>query len=406
MSSSTSSYRSSYIFATALLVSMAALLIVARTILAGHPAADLLKAFSEAALVGALADWFAVTALFRRPLGLPIPHTAIIPHNKDRIGAALGTFVQENFVNEQVIGRWLTQHSPSTELTRYLAVPSQRSAAVKRLAHLAQDLFWSLDDQAAREALSRVLRELCSHNVDLAPVAGKLLKITLDADKNDLLFQEMLGHAERLFSKHSQSISDAVGQELPWYLPRFVRTRLYRSLVESTHRSIQNISQDPHHPARAEFKTYIYHSAEELQRNTQLRTQVGLISAQVVSSPGMQQLIEELWNTARSSLLASNDAGVLPLEQILEGLFSSVIDTLLQDPVLAERLDRLMGKISRRLVRDHGAEVVNLISETIRSWNTETLVSKLEEQVGNDLQYIRINGTIVGGLVGLVLYFI
>ena len=405
MASAAFPYRTSYVLATGLLLLMALLLCLSQTVLAEYAIAGWLKAFSEAALVGALADWFAVTAMFRRPLGLPIPHTAIIPHRKERIGEALGVFVRENFINEQVIGKWLRENSPSAEFTRYLSVPPQRALVVRRLAHLAQDLLSSLDDEATRHALSRILAELCARRMDLAPAAGKFLSLVLAADKDDLLFQEGLGHAERLLALHAQGIEQAIGHELPWYMPRFMQDRLYRSLVNSVHEFIQAVKSDTHHPARAQFKTYASTAAAQLEHDECVRAQGRAFSAQILSSPGLQQLLEELWAALNRSLAAPTD-GVQPLERILEAFFSTVVDTLLKDPLLAKRIDRLLEKLTRRLVQDYGAGVVRIISETIRAWNSDTLVQKLEDQVGKDLQYIRINGTLVGGLVGLVLYCI
>lgn len=406
MTIQTATDRSAYALATSLLFLMLILLVLSRTLLADFTYAPLLRAFSEAALVGALADWFAVTALFRHPLGLPIPHTAIIPRRKDRIGEALGNFVRENFVNEQVIGTWMQKHSPSTELTRYLSSPENRALVARRMAHLAQDLISSLDDQATRIALSRALSELCLHQVDLAPTTGRLIALLLESDRRDVLFQGTITQFEKILALHGEDLKHLLGKELPWYLPRFVQHRLYQSLLKGVHGFIREVQNDPIHPARREFKGYIKTISQQLMSDERLRAKGRELTAELLSSPGLQGLVEELWSTLKAKLAEATDGDTTPLEHIFAHLFSGIIDTLLSDVVLAKRIDHLLEKIARRVVSDYGEQIVLIISETVQTWKSDTVVQKLEEQFGRDLQFIRVNGTIVGGLVGLVLYLL
>jgi uncharacterized membrane-anchored protein YjiN (DUF445 family) len=392
------------IIATGMLVAMAALFILASSLDHLHPAWGFVRAFAEAAMVGGLADWFAVTALFRHPLGLPIPHTAIIPRNKDRIGDTLALFLKDNFLTASVVARRLRTVDVAGALGRFLVSPPGEGRLREGASRMTADLLEALDQERlggmVKAAIATRLRGL-----EVAPLLGRLLQAAIREDRHIPILDAAITTAGRIVDSQEDVIRRMVRERSNW----FVRTTgLDETIAERLINGIRQLSidlaVDVDHPARLEVEDRLARLAEDLQHDPELRARVEGFKNEAISNPAVAQWIETLWEGMRTSLL---EAARNP-EATLAGKFGDALrqlGTTLQDDA---HLNRTVNQFARRAVvgavASYGSSIVTLVSDTIRGWDAKTITGRLEGAVGRDLQYIRINGTIVGGLVGLVIH--
>lgn len=394
------------IMAGGLLVVMAGLFIFARTQEGGHPAWGFVRAFAEAAMVGGLADWFAVTALFRHPLGLPIPHTAIIPRNKDRIGDNLAGFLQSNFLTSSVVARRLDSVDIAGALGRWLVSPPADGRLRGGFAKLMAEVLQALDDQAIasllRSAAAGRLRSL-----DVSPLIGSALEQMIDVKRHVPVLDAFIVWASRLLQANETAIREMVHERAGWFM-RFagLDEKIADKIVEGIARLLDEMATDPEHPVRAKAEEMLAKLAGDLQTNANVRARVEQIKCELIDNPAVSQWLEGLWGMMRAGLLKavqSPDAG-------FSGGFAEAMRRLGIALESDERLSNAVNLYVRRAVvgtvADYGGSIVTLVSDTIRSWDVRTVTDRLEAAVGRDLQYIRINGTLVGGLVGLAIHSI
>jgi uncharacterized membrane-anchored protein YjiN (DUF445 family) len=397
------------IVATGLLVVMAALFALARHFSSAHSGYwDALRAFSEAALVGGLADWFAVTALFRRPLGLPIPHTAIIPANKDRIADTMAGFLRTHFLTPQVVSRRLRGMNLATAVGGFLSDPQRIGEARLRqgATGLLSDMLQSLDGEqlggmvrsAARQQLERI---------DVATLLGQLLSAAI-ADRRHLpLIEGALRWAGFTLAENEDllraMIRDKAGSVVRW---TGLDERLGTVLLDGAYRLIAECLVNPDHPLRLKMETRLQTLAHDLIHDEVLRTKVSGMRAELLANPAMAAWLDGLWHRARAALLrAARDPG-----HALSGQFGAGLATFGRSLQQDVALQRLVNRFARRtlvgITARHGGAIVKLVSETVKRWDARTVTDRIEGAVGRDLQFIRLNGTLVGGTVGLVLYAI
>ena len=394
------------IVATGLLVAMAALYVLASSLERGDNLWGFVRAFAEAAMVGGLADWFAVTALFRHPLGLPIPHTAIIPRNKDRIGDSLATFLRDNFLTASVVARRMRRIDVAGAAGRMLASPPREGRLREGASRLAADILESLDDERlggmVKSAVAGRLRAL-----DIAPLLGQALEAAIDQDRHVPILDGIVRWARSILDANEHLIR-AMVHERAGAIMRWtgLDEKLAGAIVDGLAKLLTEMSEDPGHPLRAKAEEGLAMLAHDLQHDPEMRVRVARWKDEIVDNPAVAAWIEGLWRNARAGLLrAARDPGAAIAGRLGEAL-RQLGTTLQEDANLRRALNQFARRATVGAVASYGDGVVKLVSETIRSWDAETVTGRLEAAVGRDLQYIRINGTIVGGLVGLLIHTI
>jgi uncharacterized membrane-anchored protein YjiN (DUF445 family) len=394
------------LIATGLLVVMAGFFIAARAFEPLHHALGFVKAFAEAAMVGGLADWFAVTALFRHPLGLPIPHTAIIPRNKDRIGETLALFLRQNFLIPTVVARRMRSVDVAGAAGRFLADPAHGGAGRLRdgASRLLADLLESLDDQRlggmVKTAISERLRAL-----DAAPMLGQALAAAMLDGRHVPLLDGILNRAALMLASNEELIRSLVhersGRLLRW---TGLDENVAEAIINALNKLIGEMADNPDHPLRLRVDEMLAELSVKLQYDEKLQQRVADLKAEMIDNPAMQAWIAGLWDQGRTALLrAARDP-----ERALAGKVGEAIrqlgETLQSDGRMRKTINRFTRRAAVGAAASYGDGIVKLVSETIRSWDVAKVTERVETAVGRDLQYIRINGTLVGGLVGMILH--
>lgn len=389
--------------ATALLGVMAVIFCVSFALQDEVPWLAWVRAASEGGMVGAIADWFAVTALFRHPLGLKIPHTAIIPRRKDEIGASLGEFVESNFLSASVVRQKLESIGVGRTIGAWLARPENASRVADEASSAARGMLELLDDDDVRDVVEQLAR---THLIDPAwseHVGAWGERLIADGGHHSAVNLFIDGLDEWL-TANPESFSRLVSARLPGWLPSFVDRlvdeRIYREAVDF----VRRVRSDDRHAARLALDTYLSELTRKLQEDPETIAALERAKTEVFDSPRVRDLATRAWNTTRQALIAS-------LENPQSGLRSQLAATLVDIGQRLGRDDRLAGKIDDwvtdaavTLVGNHRHEIAGIITETIERWDPQETSEKIELQVGKDLQFIRINGTVVGALAGLGIY--
>ncbi|HET9630726.1 MAG TPA: DUF445 domain-containing protein [Novosphingobium sp.] len=389
--------------ATGLLAAMALLFLLAHALRASHPLWPWVLAFAEAAMVGGLADWFAVTALFRRPLGLPIPHTAIIPENKDRIADTMAAFLQDNFLTPEVVARRLRNMNLAATAGAWLSNPVAGQG--ERLRAGAGELFAqvleSLDpDRLGGQVRGGLVRQL--DRLEIAPLLGQALAAAI-ADKRHMAVIESLvrwagftleaneGLVRELIHRRANAVLRWTGLD----------EKLANSVIDGLYKLLAEVIVDPDHPLRAKIEEGLAALAWNLAHDAPTRTRVQQIKRELLANPALSEWWQGVWERLRTGLIARLRD---PRETLGASVRESMADlgrTLQSDPALQDQLNRLARRTAVGLATRYGSQIVRLVSETVKRWDATTVTRRLEGAVGRDLQFIRINGTLVGGLFGL-----
>ncbi|HET8656822.1 MAG TPA: DUF445 domain-containing protein [Longimicrobiaceae bacterium] len=390
--------------ATALLVAAAAVFVVSHALEGRFPWMGFVRATAEAAMVGAIADWFAVTALFRYPLGLKIPHTAIVPTRKDRIGGSLGRFVENNFLSREV----LSAKVRSMHVAQRLAEWMQRPENAERLARHATGALAT----AVRSLNEREMQRLIEHQIEerlreteATPVLADALALVLAGKRRQELLDGTLALVDHLLEENKDQLRERIERELPWWVPAPIDDKIYRKILNATEGALHEVRADPEHPFRHRFDELVSASVDRLKNSPELIARGETMKEELLASPALERFSGRLWSDLRATLVPNGDGGgraeiQLPIERAIRRLG----ETLLEDPELMERVDRWAENAVVHVAEDYRHEVAHLIASTVAQWDPDETSRKIELQVGKDLQFIRINGTVVGGLVGLLLY--
>ncbi len=397
--------------ATGLLVVMAGLFFVARTFRDAHPVVGYVVAFTEAAMVGGMADWFAVTALFRHPLGIPIPHTAIIPVNKDRIADTMAGFLQDNFLTVPVISRRIQAMNVAQALGTFLSDP--REVAAKDgtrlragVANLIGDVLESLDPEKlgglAKGALRTQLEKL-----DVAPLLGQLLGAAI-ADKRHMpLFEDFVRWSGGVLEDNEPMIRTMI-HERANAIVRWTKLdeTLANAILDGLYKLLAETVVIPDHPVRLKVEKGLEDLAHNLVHDPATQAKVANLKREVLANPAFARWLDGMWERGRAALLrATRDP-----HSALSGKFGESLAELGGALQRDERLQHLVNRFARRTVvgtaTRYGDQIVRLVSETVRRWDARTVTDRIEGAVGRDLQFIRINGTLVGGLVGVLIHLI
>ena len=393
--------------ATGLLFVMAIVFFAARAYEDRYPGLAYVKSFAEAAMVGGLADWFAVTALFRHPLGLPIPHTAIIPRNKDRIGEALATFIKENFLIPSVVARRMRNIDVAGATGRFLQTPAGEGTRIRAGAsRLIADIFESLDDERlggiVKGAISSRLRKM-----EVSPLLGHTLASAINEDRHVPMLEAGIRWMARALDANEQLIREMVHKKANWVLKLAgLDAKLADAIIEGLKKLTVEMSTDPAHPVRKKVEEALAQLANDLQTRPETRERVENIKEQLLDNQSVSLWLDTLWQKGREAIIkaARNPDAVLAgkLGEVLKSMGS----TLESDARIHHAINQFARRAVVGLAASYGSSIVKLVSETIRGWDAHTVTARLESAVGRDLQYIRINGTLVGGMVGLVLHVV
>jgi uncharacterized membrane-anchored protein YjiN (DUF445 family) len=389
--------------ALGLLVLASIVFLVARWQEPNHAWLGYVRAFAEAAMIGALADWFAVTALFRHPLGIPIPHTAIIPHRKDQIGESLGEFVQENFLSREVITDKLRQAHVARRLADWLAEPAHAAQVADQAATAAGGLLEVLrDDDVSPVIEHAVLSRLRS--VDVAPMAGRVLDLMTANGRHQELLDAAVHGIVNLLDARREELRGRFAKQSPWWVPEPIDDRLFDKIFNGLKAFLGEVSADPRHELRLHVDERMVTLVEELRNSSEMKAKGEELRDELLDHPAVQSWARSLWADLKEGLLRQSRDPESELRQRIQVLAGRLATTLRDDPVLQGKVDRWIESVVGYVVEQYRHEVADLISSTVRKWDAQETSVRIEQQIGRDLQFIRINGTVVGGLAGLVIH--
>lgn len=400
--------------ATGLLAAMAVVFFSTHALsVSGDPAWGYVNAFAEAAMVGGLADWFAVTALFRHPLGLPIPHTAIIPENKDRIADTMANFLQENFLTPAVVARHMSGMNVARAVGDFLVAGSDkggadddRSRITSGAAELLAEILESLDpDRLGNQVRTGLASQL--GKIDVSPLAGRMLESAM-ADRSHLpLINGFIRWAGLTLEDNEETVRDIIHQRangvLRW---TGLDERISGSVLDGLYKLLAEVLVDPEHPLRHKIEEGLAQLAQDLQNDPETRARVEAMKRDIIDNPAVTEWWMGVWERIRQSLIRrARDPESQLGNEMRKGL-ADLGAALKQDERLQTQINRFARRTAAGVATRYGAEIVTLVSETVKRWDATTITGRIENAVGRDLQFIRINGTLVGGLVGMTLHFI
>lgn len=361
------------------------------------------RAVSEAAMVGAIADWFAVTALFRHPLKIPIPHTAIIPRRKDEIGRSLGDFVESNFLTAEVIDERLRSAEVGRRVGEWLATPTNAERAAAGAADVLRGALDVLDDDEVQAALEQVVR----HRLDTTPVSplvGRAVDLTVEGGHHQQLLDAVLAGLRGFLDDNRETFRRRLYEESPWWVPEGIDDRVFDKIHEVLERFLADVHANPEHEVRRSVDVRTADFARRLSHDPGLRAKGESLKAELLDHPEVRRWIESLWLGSKQAILEATDDPDSELRQRAVSSLRSMGTRLASEPDLQHKVDEWAARALGHLVENYRSEVSDIIESTVAKWDGESTAEKLELQVGRDLQFIRINGTIVGGLAGLVIH--
>ncbi|MBO0981323.1 DUF445 domain-containing protein [Microbacterium sp. SD291] len=387
------------------LVFMAVVFVVAFAFQARIDWLAYVRAAAEGGMVGALADWFAVTALFRRPLGLPIPHTAIIPSRKDEIGRSLGEFVETNFLAADVVRTKLSSTAIAQRAGEWLRAAPHAERVGNEGAAVAAAVLNALSDDDVRDLITDLARE---HLVapEWGPPAGAWLEKIVEADAHRGAVDLAVDSIQRWLDANAESFTGLVSRRLPSWVPklahRFVDDTVYNEAVRFVHA----VQADPGHPARLAIDGYLARLADNLQHDPATRAKLENAKSSLFDSPRVGALAAEAWNTAKAGLLTALADPQSGLRRRAVQALQEIGERLTTDAALQHRVDTWVSDAAVFLVDRYRHDIASIITDTVERWDPAETTEKIELMVGRDLQYIRLNGTFVGALAGLAIFAI
>jgi len=391
--------------ATGVLVVMTAFFVVVTVFTDGTGVWGYLQALAEASMVGGLADWFAVTALFRHPLGLPIPHTAVIVERKDEFGRTLGEFVQENFLSAGVITERVRNAHVVQRAAAWLASPDSAAQLSGHVADLAVGLADLINDEDVHrlvdEELSRAVAQL-----PLAAMAGRGLEMMTAENRHHELFDAILRGLERFLDESRETLRARFLQEAPWWLPDAVDDRIFDRLFEGVGRLLRDVNRDPNHDVRKQFDTWVTSLIDRLEHSPEMQERVDELKREVLEHPQLREWSSSLWGEAKEVLREQAADPESPLRGRIADGVQALGRRLCEDEALRGKAEEMIQEGVAFFAEHFHDELAELISGTVQRWDASETSQKLELLLGRDLQWIRINGTVVGGLAGLAIHAI
>ena len=392
-------------WATGLLVFAAAVFVVATMLQPQYPWLGYVRATAEAAMVGAVADWFAVTALFRHPLGIPIPHTAIIPTRKERIGRSLGNFVQTNFLSPAVISARLRDADIARRIAAWLADPAHGDAVGKHVTAVVGGVVEVLRDEEVQEMIEESLISRV-RATQVAPLTGRLLAVVTAENRHQELFDSAIRVVQRGVEENRDLIRDRIGQETPWWVPSSVDEQIYRRVAGGIEKTLEEVAADPSHPMRERFNEAVAEFVERLKSSPEMIARGEALKEDLLAHPRVREYSAGIWADIKAALLRNSADPESSFRRRVGQAATRFGASLQGDDELLDKVNGWVEQAVLYLVEQYRHEASALIESTVAAWDPEDTTRKIELQIGRDLQFIRINGTLVGGLVGLLIYIV
>ena len=394
------------VIATGLLIAMAVLFVIGSRIEHMHGGYwSFLRAFAEAGMVGGLADWFAVTALFRHPLRIPIPHTAIIPKNKERIGRTLAAFLRSNFLTTKVVARRIKRMDVAGAVGRFLVQPSGGEGRTRMGAsRLLGNVISSLDDERLGKVVKAALKQKLE-KLDIAPLLGQMLTAMIRERRHMAVLDGIIKWSAKTLEANEHLIR-AMVEERANTLMRWtgLDDKLADAIVSGLNKMLTEMAADPEHPLRAKGEEGLQSLAHDLIHDKKMRARVNEWKKELLGNPAIASWIDGLWQQGREGLL---NAARNP-DASMAGQFGKILYDLgmrlQEDAQIKYQINRFARRAMVGTTENYGDKIVALVSDTIGGWNASTLTDRVENAVGSDLQFIRINGTLVGGMAGILIH--
>jgi uncharacterized membrane-anchored protein YjiN (DUF445 family) len=391
--------------ATGLLVAVTLLFALTSALIGRWPWLGFIRAFAEASMIGALADWFAVTALFRHPLGIPIPHTAIIPERKERIAISFGRFVETNFLDPDKIAERLNRQDLAMRLARTMRQPARANQVADFVAEALGGLLKVANDEDVEQLLAQGLSDRLGA-VPVAPLIGRVLETAAADQRHREILLQAVELGTTWIEANQAGIRRRIAGELPRWLPPIVDKTIYEKLLEGSRRMLGELAMNPQHPLYDDFTATVDAWIQNLQHDPQVRARGEELKAEFLAQPLLREVASATWQDFKSGLVTQSTSPESPLRQSIASGLARLGDALEHDPEWRAKVDSWVASMTRFIVGRYGRVAGEFITQTVNGWDTMETSRKIELMFGRDLQFIRINGTVVGGLAGLVIYVI
>ena len=389
--------------ASLVLLGATVVFVVARLLEGSSTVWGYVRATAEAAMVGGIADWFAVTALFRHPLGIPIPHTAILPNRKDQLGRTFGSFVQTSFLAPDVLAERLGTFSVSDRLADWLAEPGNAALAADKAGSLATTVVRLLDDQEVGEFITTdVLGRI--RTFDVAPLAGQVLDIVTEDQRHHQLLDATLKGVSEMLAEQKPVLRARFEQESPWWVPDAVDDRVFDKIYAGVNSFIAEVRHNPDHEVRRHVDAKVAELAVRLRESPELAARANRIKDDLLTHPALKEWAVEIWVDLQASIVAQAADPDSALRSRLATGARALGHALRTDDALRARVDHAASEIVTTLAERYGAEVAGFVETTVQRWDATETSTRVELLLGRDLQIIRINGSVVGGLAGLAIH--
>jgi uncharacterized membrane-anchored protein YjiN (DUF445 family) len=389
--------------ATGLLVAAGVLFVLTSIFRDVAPWVPFVRAFAEAAMVGAFADWFAVTALFRHPLGIPIPHTAIIPNRKSQIAVGFGRFIEHNFLDPDQITTRIRSQNLVKRLAKWLRSPERANQIADAVTEIIRGILNVIDDDEVSRALSRGLNQRLE-TIRAAPLVGRFLGILLAGDRQRDALVQLINLLAEVIATNENEIRRRIARELPPWVPRIVDRRIYERLLEGVQRLLDELRGNPDHPVYHQFAGLIDRWIVDLQFDPQMQQQIDGLKHELINHPVAQELVRMSWRDLKLTLLEQSVTSSSSLRRSIVVAVERFADVIEDNNEWYEKIENWMTAVVVALVSRYRHVIGEFVTQVVNSWDSQMTTRKIELQFGRDLQFIRINGTIVGGLVGLIIH--
>jgi len=364
---------------------------------------EYIMAFSEAAMVGALADWFAVTALFHHPLGIPVPHTNLIEKSKKNIGDNLGNFVTGNFLTPQSMRPYITKLRVSSYVADWLSSEKNKHLLLEQITTLLRDILRRIDDAAATDFITRKGAELLG-NVRLSDITANTLQYFIEKGDHEQLITALATRIKGYISGNKPVVQEMVKKESYFFIPKFVDNKLAEKITTGLVHYFEEIENNHGHPLRAEITAQLTQLVTSIKTDPEWAAKFEEIRSGLFNSNNVQQYANDIWRLLKQTLLEELGHPASTIILYFSGAIHEFAADLKEDIRLQQKIDGWIRHTAYKYILKNRENVATLISNTVANWEGRELSNKLELEVGKDLQFIRINGTLVGGLIGLLIY--
>jgi uncharacterized membrane-anchored protein YjiN (DUF445 family) len=392
--------------ATGLFVLMTLVFVTAKYFEAASPVIPFVRAFAEASMVGALADWFAVTALFRRPMGLPIPHTAIVPRSKDRIGAGLGRFISRNFLQAEQVERRLKDMDLAGNFSQWLAEGERARKIARGIASAVPRILGLLNDGKIAAWLQNAFTDRI-RNADIANLLADGLETLIRNERHKPIVDLIIFHADLTIHAQEGEFRSRVTGQMDW-LPKLfaVDSAASDALLNAIKDTLKAAAKDPDHAIRTRIDDALAHLCRDLRQDPNLRGQLQKWVKEIADHPSVRNYVTQIWGDMKKSVREQTPEETERLTNAIAAGLEDLARAVERDDELRASLNVRLKGWAVELADAQGENVGAMVADTIKGWDAQTVVNQIEAAVGRDLQYIRISGTLIGGLAGLVIYVV